>query len=50
MRPRRPLMAGAIAALMALGGATVTSAQTLVDPTTLTPPLLPHRVCYERPR
>jgi hypothetical protein len=47
MRPRRPLLAVAIAALISLGGATVTSAHTLVDPTTLTPPLLPFRVCYE---
>ena len=47
MRPRRLLLAVAIAALMSLGGATVTSAHTLVDPTTLTPPLLPFRVCYE---
>src|SRR5215217_98644 len=47
MRPRRPLSAVAIAVLMSLGGATVTSAHTRVDPTTLTPPLLPFRVCYE---
>jgi hypothetical protein len=47
MRPRRLLLAIAIAALTSLGGATATSAHTLVDPTTLTPPLLPHRVCYE---
>jgi hypothetical protein len=47
MRSRRPLLAIAIAALTALGGATVTSAHTLVDPTTLTPPLKPFRVCYE---
>lgn len=47
MRPRRPLLAVAIAALISLGGATVTTAHTLVDPTTLTPPLLPFRVCYQ---
>jgi hypothetical protein len=47
MRVRRPLVAVAIAALTTLGGATVASAHTLVDPTTLTPPLLPFRVCYE---
>jgi hypothetical protein len=47
MRLRRPLLAIAIAALTSLSGATVTSAHTLVDPTTLTPPLQPFRVCYE---
>ena len=47
MRPRRLLLAIAIATLTSLGGATITSAHTLVDPTTLTPPLLPFRVCYE---
>ena len=47
MRSRRFLLAIAIAALTSLGGATITSAHTLVDPTTLTPPLLPFRVCYE---
>ncbi len=47
MRPRRPLLAIAIAAMTSLSGATVTSAHTVVDPTTLTPPLKPFRVCYE---
>ena len=47
MRLRRLLLAVAIATLTSLGGATITSAHTLVDPTTLTPPLLPFRVCYE---
>jgi len=47
MRSRRFLLVAAIAALTSLGGATVVSAHTLVDPTTLTPPLLPFRVCYE---
>jgi hypothetical protein len=47
MRSRRLLSVAAIAALTSLGGATVVSAHTLVDPTTLTPPLLPFRVCYE---
>ena len=47
MRPRRFLMAVTIAALTSFGGVTGTSAHTLVDPTTLTPPLLPFRVCYE---
>ena len=47
MRSRRLLLIAAIAALTSLGGATITSAHTLVDPTTLTPLLLPFRVCYE---
>ena len=47
MRSRRLLLVAAIAALTSLGGATATSAHTLVDPTTLTPPLKPFRVCYE---
>lgn len=47
MRPRRLLLVAAIAALTSLGAAAVTSAHTLVDPTTLTPPLKPYRVCYE---
>ena len=47
MRSRRLLLVAAIAALTSLGGATVVSAHTRVDPTTLTPPLQPFRVCYE---
>jgi hypothetical protein len=47
MRSRRLQLAVAIAVLTSLGGATVTTAHTLVDPTTLTPPLKPFRVCYE---
>jgi len=47
MRSRRLLLVAAIAALTSLGGATAASAHTLVDPTTLTPPLKPFRVCYE---
>ena len=47
MRSRRLLLVAAIAALTSLGGAAGASAHTLVDPTTLTPPLLPFRVCYE---
>ena len=47
MRSRRLLLVAAIAALTSLGGATAPSAHTLVDPTTLTPPLKPFRVCYE---
>ena len=47
MRPRRLMLAVAIATLTSLGGASATTAHTLVDPTTLTPPLKPFRVCYE---
>lgn len=47
VHPRRLLFVVTIAAVASLGGATATSAQTLVDPTTLTPPLLPFRICYE---
>jgi hypothetical protein len=47
MGPRRLLLVAALAALTSVGGATVASAHTLVDPTTLTPPLKPFRVCYE---
>jgi hypothetical protein len=47
MRPRRFLFVVAIAALTSLSGATVTTAHALVDPTTLTPPLKPVRICYE---
>jgi len=32
---------------LSLGGVSNASARTLVDPTTLTPPLQPFRVCYE---
>ena len=47
MRSRHLLVVAAIAALTSLGGVTAASAHTLVDPTTLTPPLKPFRVCYE---
>ena len=47
MKPRRLLLITAIVAIASLGGAGVTTAHTLVDPTTLTPPLKPFRVCYE---
>lgn len=47
MKPRRFLLVAAIGAIASIGAATVTSAHTLVDPTSLTPPLLPYRVCYE---
>jgi hypothetical protein len=47
MKIRRLMVMAAILAIGSLGGATVISAHTLVDPTTLTPPLKPFRVCYE---
>jgi len=47
MRSRRLLVVAAIAALTSLGGVTAASARTPVDPTTLTPPLKPFRVCYQ---
>jgi hypothetical protein len=47
MKTRRFILSVAIAAVASLSGATITSARTLVDPTSLTPPLLPFRVCYE---
>lgn len=47
MKPQRLILSVAIAAVASLSGATITSARTLVDPTSLTPPLLPFRVCYE---
>jgi hypothetical protein len=40
-------LVAAIAVLTSLGGATIVSAHTRVDPTILTPPLLPFRVCFE---
>jgi hypothetical protein len=47
VHPRRFLPLAATAATGLLGGAGATSAHMLVDPTTLTPPLPPTRVCYE---
>lgn len=47
MRSRRLLSIAAIAALACMAGAPAASAHTLVDPTTLTPPLEPIRVCYQ---
>jgi hypothetical protein len=43
---KAPLTAVTLA-IASLGAATVTSAHTLVDPTSLTPPLKPFRVCFE---
>ena len=45
-RPRL-LIATVAVAIAALSGASVAAAHTRVDPTTLTPPLKPFRVCYE---
>jgi hypothetical protein len=47
MKPRRIFLIAAVLAIASLAGESVTSAHTLVDPTTLTPPLKPFRVCYE---
>jgi hypothetical protein len=47
MKPRRLLFVAVILAIASFGGASVASAHTLVDPTTLTPPLKPFRVCYQ---
>ena len=41
------LLAVSALAVASLGGAPTVSAHTVVDPTTLTPPLKPFRVCYE---
>jgi len=50
MKPRRLLFVAAILALASFNGVAVASAGSghiRVDPTTLTPPLKPFRVCYE---
>ncbi len=47
MRARRPVLAAIVLAVASLAGASSASAHTLVDPTTLTPPLKPFRVCFE---
>jgi len=47
MKPRRIFLVAAILAIASLMGASVTSAHTLVDPTTLTPPLKPFRICFQ---
>ena len=46
-RARRPILAAIVLAVASLAGASGASARTLVDPTTLTPPLPPFRVCYQ---
>jgi hypothetical protein len=47
MRAVRPILLAIALAAASLGGAASVSARTLVDPTTLTPPLKPFRICYE---
>jgi hypothetical protein len=46
-RSRKGIFAAIVLAAAALAGASGASAHDLVDPTTLTPPLKPFRVCYE---
>jgi hypothetical protein len=45
-RSMKSILAASMLAAASLGGASGASAHTLVDPTTLTPPLPPFRVCY----
>jgi hypothetical protein len=47
MQRRHLLFAVSVLAIASLGGAPAVSAHTLVDPTTLTPPLRAGRICYE---
>ena len=47
MRRRRAILVAVLLAIATLGGATPVAARTLVDPTSLIPPLQPFRVCYE---
>jgi len=47
MRAIRPIFVAVVVAVATLGGAAPASARTLVDPTTLTPPLKPFRICYQ---
>jgi hypothetical protein len=47
MKSRSLFLIAAIVAIASLVGASVTSAHTLVDPTTLTPPLKAFRICYQ---
>ena len=47
MKARSLFLIAAILAIASLVGASVASAHTRVDPTTLTPPLKPFRICYE---
>ena len=47
MRATRPIFVAIVLAISSLAGATGVSARTLVDPTTLIPPLKPFRICYQ---
>jgi len=47
MKARPLFLIAAILAIASLVGASDTSAHTLVDPTTLTPPLKPFRICFQ---
>src|SRR3954464_9461964 len=47
MRPLRAIVVLGIVIVAALPNAVGASARTLVDPTTLTPPLKPNRICYQ---
>jgi hypothetical protein len=47
MRTRRPILLATLLAVSSLGLGSGVSARELVDPTSLTPPLLPFRVCYQ---
>ncbi|HEX5823847.1 MAG TPA: hypothetical protein VFY18_05230 [Candidatus Limnocylindrales bacterium] len=47
MRRTRPILVVIALAIGALGGAPGASARSFVDPTTLTPPLKPFRVCWQ---
>ena len=47
MLSRRFVPTGIALVTLLFGGVPVVSAHTLVDPTTLTPPLKPFRICYE---
>jgi hypothetical protein len=46
-RSMKSIVVTIVLAVASLGGASGASAHTLVDPTTLTPPLQPFRVCYQ---
>ena len=47
MRRTRSIFVLLVVAAVSLGSAATASARTLVDPTTLTPPLKPFRICYQ---
>ena len=47
MRGRRTLLCASLVVIASLGAASGVSARTPVDPTTLTPPLQPFRLCFQ---